>query len=164
MLTFINTSFWLIVCFGMAWLVRFFPREWYEKSWVFKSYTFEKRMYKTIGVSRWKDKLPEWGRLVNFEKKNLDKELSLKYVDKFILETYYAEAGHFGMAIVGFACILINPADQMTMALTCSIVNFCVQIPFCLIQRYNRPRLELLRKRLERKNGRLPEGRTLRAL
>ncbi len=47
----------------------------------------------------------------SFEKKHFNKELSLKYVDKFILETYYAEMGHLGMAIFGFACILVNPSN-----------------------------------------------------
>lgn len=105
-----------------------------------------------MGDFKWKDKLPEWGKVWNFEKKNLNKELSLKYVDKFILETYYAEIGHLGMAIFGFACILVNPTDYALMAFICSIINLIIQIPFCIIQRYNRPRLVRLKLRLEYKN------------
>ena len=92
----------------------------------------------------------------NFEKKHLNKVLSLKYVDKFIFETYYAEMGHIGMAIFGFAYILVNPSDYALMAFISSIINLIIQIPFCLIQRYNRPRLIRLKLklklRLERKN------------
>jgi len=153
---FINTSFWLIVCFGMAYFVRIFPKEWYEKNlWFFKEYPFERQLYKNIGVGSWKDKLPEWGKVMKFEKRNLRKELTLEYVDRFILETYYAEVGHVGMAILGFACILINPNDYALMAIICSFVNLIVQLPFCLIQRYNRPRLLKIKSRLENKNSKL---------
>ncbi|MFG6149341.1 glycosyl-4,4'-diaponeurosporenoate acyltransferase CrtO family protein [Halobacillus sp. B23F22_1] len=41
----------------------------------------------------------------------------------------------------GIAWDYVNPSGQVKMALISSIVNFIIQIPFCLIQRYNRPRL-----------------------
>jgi len=149
----INTSFWLVCCFGVAFLIRFFPKSLYkENRGFFKEHPFEKKLYKKILVEKWKDKLPEWGRVWNFEKKNLNKELSLRYIDKFILETKYAEVGHLGMAILGFACILVNPSDYANMAVICSIINLVIQIPFCLIQRYNRPRLVRLKLRLEYKS------------
>ena len=154
-LTLVNTAFWLACCFGFAWGVRLIPKSIYEKStWFFNERAYEKRFYKLIKIERWKDKLPEMGKLLNFEKKHLKKELDLDYVNKFIQETYYAEFGHLCMAIFGFACILVNPSDYALMALICSIVNFIVQIPFCLIQRYNRPRLLRLKRRLEYKEGR----------
>ncbi len=142
----INTTFWLIVCFGMAYGVRLIPCSFYEKNtWLFHERSYEKRFYKKIQLSRWKDKLPEWGDVFNFEKKNLHKELNKNYLNKFILETYYAEVGHIGMGIVGFTCIVVNPESFARFALICSSVNLVVQIPFCLIQRYNRPRLTRLR-------------------
>ncbi|QHA91008.1 hypothetical protein [Bacillus sp. N1-1] len=142
----INTTFWLVVCFGLAYGVRLIPRSFYEKNtWVFHERSYEKRFYKKIQLSLWKDKLPEWGNVFNFEKKNLHTELNKEYLNKFILETYYAEVGHIGMGIVGFACIVVNPEGFTRFALICSSVNLVVQIPFCLIQRYNRPRLIRLR-------------------
>ncbi|HWK23816.1 MAG TPA: hypothetical protein VNS08_12365 [Ureibacillus sp.] len=148
----INTSFWLILCFGFAFLVRYFPKSFYEKNqWFFKEYRFEKKIYKRIQVDKWKDKLPEWGSVFKFEKKNLNQNLSISYINTFILETKYAEIGHLGMAILGFACILVNPSDYAMMAIICSTINFIIQIPFCLIQRYNRPRLNRIKLRLENK-------------
>lgn len=53
---------------------------------------------------------PEWGKVWNFGRNNhLKQELSLEDVERFILETYRAEIGNIGMAILGFACILVNP-------------------------------------------------------
>lgn len=147
----INTLFWFICCFGTAFLVRKIPTSFYEKNqWFFKERKIEKKLYKKIYLKKWKDKLPEWGKIWNFEKKNLKKELDLNYIDTFILETKYAEIGHLVMAILGFACIIVNPSDYMMMALICSFVNVFVQLPFCFIQRYNRPRLVKLKKRLKK--------------
>jgi glycosyl-4,4'-diaponeurosporenoate acyltransferase len=149
----VNTSFWLVCHFGIAWGVRLFSRSLYERNkWFFKEYPFEKRLYKKIHLVKWKDKLPELGRMMNFEKKHLKKQVSLKYIDKFILETYYAEFGHLAIAILGFLCILVNPSEYIRMALICSVINFIIQIPFCLIQRYNRPRLVRLKSRLNKGN------------
>lgn len=147
----INTSFWFVCCFGMAWIVRAVPKSLYNQSrWFFKEKFFERCLYKKINIASWKDKLPEWGKFLNFEKKNLKKELSIEYIDKFILETYYAEIGHLGIAVFGFACILVNPSSYALMALIFAIVNFLIQIPFILIQRYNRPRLIRLRLKYKR--------------
>ena len=152
----INTSFWLVICFGLAFLVRVVPEEYYYKlQWLFKKRGFEDKLYQFIHMSKWKDKLPEMGKVFNFEKKNLSKELDLAYINQFIRETYYAEMGHLAMAVLGFACILVNPSEYAGMALICSVVNLLVQLPFCLIQRYNRPRLLSLKARLERKHQRI---------
>ena len=146
----INTSFWLLCYFGIAWGVRVFPRALYENNiWFFKNYPFEKELFKILRVEKWKDRLPEWGKLLNFEKKYLKKVLSLEYIDKFIMETYYAEFGHLAIGICGFLCILVNPKEYIVMATICSIVNFIIQIPFCIIQRYNRPRLYRIKNRLK---------------
>lgn len=149
----INTLFWLVCCLGTAHVVRFLPKSWYEKQdWFFAEHSFEKKLYKRIRLDRWKDKLPEGGGLWKFQKKELHETLTLEYTDRFILETKYGEVGHWCMAVLGFACIWVNPSSYANVALICAIVNVIVQIPFCLIQRYNRPRLIRLKSRLARKN------------
>ncbi|CAM3571742.1 MULTISPECIES: hypothetical protein [Saccharibacillus] len=154
----INTSFWLLCCLGTAHAVRFLPAAWYRKNdWFFAERSFEKKAYKKIRLDRWKHKLPEAGGLWKFQKKNLNEKITVDYADKFILETKYGEVGHFAMAILGFACIAVNPHEYVGMALICAGVNVVVQIPFCLIQRYNRPRLIRLRARLARKGSELQD-------
>lgn len=151
-ITIINTAFWLVCCFGMAWFVRIFPNSLYNPAnGFFKEKPYERKLYKKMNVAGWKDKLPEWGKLLNFEKKNLHKEITLEYIDQFILETCYAEAGHLGMAVTGFACIFVNSSANFLMALSFSAANVCIQIPFILIQRYNRPRLLRLRSKYTKK-------------
>lgn len=149
----INTVFWLVCCLGTAHAVRFLPKSWYARNdGFFTERAFEKKLYKKIRIDRWKDKLPEGGGLWNFQKKNLHEKLTPEYADRFILETKYGEVGHWCMAVLGFACVLVNPSEYAGMAFACAGVNVIVQIPFCLIQRYNRPRLIRLRSRLAYKN------------
>ncbi|MDO3411321.1 hypothetical protein QWJ34_16265 [Saccharibacillus sp. CPCC 101409] len=152
----INTLYWLVCCLGTAHAVRFLPGSWYEKNdWFFAERSFERKLYKKVRIDRWKDRLPEGGGLWKFQKKTLHEKITLEYADKFILETKYGEVGHLAMAILGFACIGVNPGDYALMAFMCAGINLIVQIPFCLIQRYNRPRLIRLRSHLAHrsKNG-----------
>lgn len=146
---FLNTSFWFACCFGIAFLVRLIPVSAYQKlHWFFKEQSFERRFYKKINIHKWKDVLPEWGSVWNFKKSHLKKELTVHYLEQFIMETYYAEIGHLGMAIFGFCSILVNPNEYAFMALVLSVINVMIQIPFCIIQRYNRPRLLRLKSRM----------------
>ena len=55
-----------------------------------------------------------------------------------IKETCIAEAAHLALMIMGFGCASIWEGKG---GVVISIVYFIVNIPFVLIQRYNRPRL-----------------------
>lgn len=111
-----NTAFWLIVCFGSAYAVRYLPDSWYKASY-FEEKPLERRLYRTLRINSWKDRLPEWGSVFHFEKKNLREDLDLVYLRRFIMETYYSESGHSMMAVLGFGCLLLNPASYSGMAL-----------------------------------------------
>lgn len=78
---------------------------------------------------------------MNSTLKNLKSELTPEYLNKVIMQTYYVEFGHLIIALFVFLSILVNPNEYFLMAIIFSIVNFFIRIPFCLIQRHNRPRL-----------------------
>lgn len=143
----INTTFWLILNYGIAYGSHLLPKVIFQNNFFFREKSFERNLYKTIKISKWKDKLPA----VNSTLKKLKIQLNSQYFNKVIMQTYYAEFGHLAIAILGFLCILVNPNEYFLMALICSIVNFFIHIPFCLIQRYNRPRLLKMKSRLENK-------------
>ena len=145
-----NTAFWIACCFLPAYAVRKLPTAIYRLPLFMKSTAFEQRIWKVLRVPRWKDHLPEWGHVFHFQKRSLQ-TISPAYIERFIQETKYAELGHVAMAILGFLCIPLNPPSQFTMALCCALVNMCIQLPFCIIQRYNRPRLLRIQQRLIQK-------------
>lgn len=148
----INTSFWLILNYGVAYGSRLLPKGIFQSNLFFKEKSFERKLYKLIKINNWKDQLPA----VNSTLKSLKKELNPKYLDQVIMQTYYAEVGHLTIAVLGFLSIFINPNEYFWMAFICSVVNFLIHIPFCLIQRYNRPRLFKLKSRIERQSGNSP--------
>lgn len=142
-----NTLFWLCCCFWLAYAVRVLPTRVYKMRLFTTTTSIEQQLWTYLRVHRWKDMLPEWGHIFRFQKRSLH-QLSPAYVERFIQETQYAELGHLLMAICGFFCIPLNPPSQYVMALCCALVNVCIQLPFCVIQRYNRPRLIRLHERL----------------
>lgn len=140
----INTSFWLILNYGVAFVSPLLPKRIFRDNFFFKEKSFERKLYKSIRINRWKDKVPA----VNSTLKSFKNERTTDYLDQVIMQTYYAEFGHVTIAVLGFLCIVINPNDYFLMALICAIVNFFIHIPFCLIQRYNRPRLYKVKSRI----------------
>ena len=140
-----NTSFWLILNYGVAYGVQLLPESIFQNNFFFKEKSLERKLYKCMRIKDWKEKVPTMNPIL----KKLKKERTPDYLEKVMMQTYYAELGHVIIAIVGFLSIVINPSEYFLMALISSIVNFFIHIPFCLIQRYNRPRIRKLRTRIE---------------
>ena len=130
----------IIVIFSMdglvALLVKMLPEKWFKKNGkIFKIFKWEKGFYQKIGIKKWKDKIPEWGKLANFSKRKLINPTNNEYVSKFIVESKYGEVIHFSSIFVGFLVIFILP-------LKVCLLN----CPSLFILRYNRPKLETLYK------------------
>ena len=125
-------------------LGRVFPRKWiFEDRFPFKSFGFEKggRIYNKIGIMKWKTKLPDASVTIT---KILPKFLPRKRIAQgdqipiLIKETCIAEATHVLVAILGFGCVFIwNGIGGWIVSIAFLIFN----IPFIIIQRFNRPRL-----------------------
>ena len=125
-------------------LGRVFPRKWiFEDRFPFKSFDFEKggRIYNKIGRMKWKTKLPDASVTIT---KILPKFMPRKRIDQgdqipiLIKETCIAEATHVLVAILGFGCVFIwNGIGGWIVSIAFLLFN----IPFIIIQRFNRPRL-----------------------
>lgn len=138
----------------LAFLVgRVLPKKWFKHDSVwFKSQPFELegKFYDRFYIRKWKDFMPDMSKILPFmmPSKSLktgrqrpeDVELNLQ-------ETCIAEVIHNILAIVGFGCVLIWPGvGGVVMSLLCLLGN----IPFVMIQRYNRPRFAKIYDRLKR--------------
>ncbi|WP_078080492.1 hypothetical protein [Planococcus faecalis] len=152
----VNTSFWFLLNYSVFLGTPLLPKGIFQKNFFFKEKSFESNLYKSIRIKKWKDKLP----VMNSTLKGLNNELNPAYLDKMISQTYYAEFGHLIIAVLGFLCIFVNPNEYFLMAFISAIVNFFIHIPFCLIQRYNRPRLVKVKSRIETNSRSLVFGRT----
>ena len=127
----------------VAYIIHKLPNKWfnpYKK--IFYVFSFERKFYESIGIRKWKDRIPEMGQLCNFKKDKIAEINNNDYLYKFLEETCYAEVLHFWSAILGFLIIFFFPI-KLALYITgpVALVNMFLQILPVFIQRYTRPKL-----------------------
>ena len=132
----------------IAWLTRLLPARAVDPFLrVYRVAKWEKKLYKRLGIVKWKDKIPETGGLlVKFQKKKVLDFHDNEYLMTFMRESVYAEVMHVLSAIAGLVfplvCVLVPSwAWLVRMALPVALVNFVLQALPVLVQRYVRPQL-----------------------
>lgn len=119
---------------------------------LFRCFPFERegKLYEKIGIRKWQKRLPDMSRI--FPTMMPAKNLRGKYGERLsimIQETCVAEAVHIAVGIAGLPCLWIWPGiGGVTVT---AMFIFLLNVPFILIQRYNRPRLIRLQKKLTSK-------------
>jgi len=142
-----------------AFIVNKLPKKIFNKnSKIFKIYKWERRFYEKIGIKKWKDHIPELGKLGNFSKSKLENPNDNTYVDRFIKECVIGEVVHVCGIIFGFT-VLFYFRFALTIGLPVAIINIFLNIPSIMILRYNRPKLEVIlemnRRLAERKKQKI---------
>ena len=113
---------------------RFRPRDWERGG----------RWYKdTLRINSWKDRIPQYTSKDGFSKEHLD-DVSIEYLNQFIMETCRGEWMHLSGALCAVLLLVINPIG---FGLVFAFLDLLGNLPFAAIQRYNRFRLQTLRKR-----------------
>jgi len=157
LLTLLNTAFWLTLHYGFAGLITHLPKSLQSQWFDYRRPRFqvsgkEMAWYRKIGLPKWKDHLPQFNR--DFDKRHLRKNLSAEYLETFLFNTCRAEVIHVGIAILGWLSLLFcllcgDPIANLPLfAAIAAFIGLC-NLPFALIQRYNRNRLERLLKRFQ---------------
>ena len=150
--SFLDMLIWNIIIVGL-WHVGFFiacqklpdskfspDKERYaEKSWEHGG-----RWYREyLKIQLWKDRVPQHIGKEGFSKQHLT-DVSIDYLDEFILETCRGEWLHWKDCICAIIALLINP---LLVGIVASFLILLANLPFAMIQRYNRFRLQVLRKK-----------------
>ena len=124
------------------------PRRWFSGDrWPWASAPFEKegRFWRKLGVHRWKDKVPDMSRLLgDMVKKQLAPDGKTDYA-LLVQETCVAECVHFCLGLLPLGAFALCRSGWMV----CIVAVYILlgNLPFQIIQRYNRPRLlRLMRK------------------
>ncbi len=131
---------------------RVLPKSWFQADrFPWKSYGFEKcgEFYRKLNIHKWQKKLPDMSRI--FPQLMPVKALKVDYKDRLpemIQETCVAEAVHAGLCITGLYALKICPGTGGKVMYGIYVLLF--NLPFILIQRYNRPRLIRLDAKLQR--------------
>lgn len=105
-----------------------------------------------LKIKKWKDKLPQYVPKNGFSKRHLRciSKLSKEYIEKFIIETCRAEWNHMMCCMYWVVAVFTNSG---LCGLFFSIVSIVANLPFLIIQRFNRIRLNNLIKQQEIANN-----------
>lgn len=130
-----------------------FPKSTFDPSkekYVAKAWEHGGRLYKEkLKINIWKDKVPQFIGKGGFSKRHLT-DVSIDYLDEFIFETCRGEWTHRKNCLSIIIPLLLNP---LLIGIFFSFLILLGNVPFLLIQRYNRFRLQTLRKRRLREMG-----------
>ena len=122
---------------------------YFYKRWLYKERSWEEggRLYdRLFGVRRWKAKLPEMSDFLKFtfSKKHL-KSTDDNYLARFVMESCRSEWTHWTII---FSSLLFLLWNEFIPAFKIILMAITLNLPYIIIQRYNRPRIvRLLEKR-----------------
>lgn len=134
----------LVMISGFHW-----PRELFDytaKFFLPKKWEINSDIYSILKVSKWKDKVPDVSKYI---KKIPAKQITKSSVDAIkilIKETCVAEVAHYLLIILA---IPINFISDGLSGFICFLMYSLGNLPYIIIQRYNRPRLIKLLEKME---------------
>ncbi len=116
----------------------------------FRSFAFERdgAVYLKLGVKKWKDEVPDMSKILPgvMPSKKAPFGADLDEVVLSIQETCVAEFVHAVLAVLGIACVEIWEGGG---GAAVSVAYFIGNMPYIVIQRYNRPKLVRIAERLK---------------
>lgn len=130
----------------------FLPRKWFHfDRFPYRTRKWEKdgKLYNNIHIRRWKGKMPDMSRICPIMAPKKLAVVRAENVELLIHESCVAELIHVLLIPTGLGCIGIWESGGVVFFLLWAIGN----VPFILIQRYNRPILCKLYFKLKVKEG-----------
>ena len=111
------------------------------------------KIYEKLHIKSWQSKIPDVSKVLHrwMPRKKLIVGFNAETVRMMIRETCTAEAVHSLLNVAGLW--LLNLWEGLGGILMYLIYVIIGNLPFILVQRYNRPRLKVLLSRLELKEG-----------
>lgn len=147
----------VVSTFFIAYIASLFGTKFYEpERKIFHVFKFEKKLYESVGIKKWKDKIPELGKqLAGFDKSTLVEPDNPEYIHKFLIENCKGSFLHTISIIYSilslFILIFFLPYPFiLTMWLPTTVVAVIVHSLSLMILRYTRPKLRVLYERLKR--------------
>jgi len=131
------------------------PRRWFSHSrFPYRAYRWEKngKIYKKLRIDAWKDRMPDMSRVMrDMVPKRVGKAPHSHDVWILVAETCRAEIVH--LCLCALSPVIWLFWRSFVGIVLCFVVILC-NLPFILIQRYNRPTLVALAQRLEAREER----------
>lgn len=117
----------------------------------FRSYKWEKegRIYNILKISVWKDKIPDMSKVMHDMTPKKIERISSQEASILLTETCVAETVHWTEIILASIYLILFPSSANT--ILWAVWTLLANLPFILVQRYNRPRLQKMHDLLANK-------------
>lgn len=130
------------------------PRNWFcadKMPYILRAWEKDGKVYEKLKIRSWKDKLPDVSKVrPSMLPKSLESFPSDMELCRLIRETCVAEMMHVSLIVAGLPCAWIwTGPGGLAISSAWAVLN----LPFILIQRYNRPRLLRLLVRMGAKGN-----------
>ena len=107
------------------------------------------KVYEKLGIKHWKDRLPDMSKIMPDMVKKKMSAVKSQGMDVLIAETCVAECVHWALILLSLGIFFFwRGAWAVVFWL---VYNLLGNLPFIIIQRYNRPRLVMLEQRRKRR-------------
>ena len=122
---------------------RLLPKKWFDwNAAFFACWPIENggKIYERFHIRRWKDIAPDMNKILPAlmpGRAPRAMHSSKEEVEGLLQETCVAEVIHLALAVLGFQCVHIWPGFP---GLLIALLHAVGNLPFIMIQRYNRPR------------------------
>lgn len=113
-------------------------------------------IYIKLGIKKWKDALPDMSKIMkDMVPKKVRFGSSSADVERLILETCVAEITHDILCLVSPVIIFFWAQTSLITGVLLTLLYIICNIPFIMIQRFNRPNLMRLAERLSKREQRM---------
>ncbi|MBQ7801301.1 MAG: glycosyl-4,4'-diaponeurosporenoate acyltransferase [Oscillospiraceae bacterium] len=118
------------------------PRRWFRaERFPYRPFSWERegKIYEKLHIRVWKDRVPDMSRLLrSMVPKAVTARPTAESLDRLVRETCVAEAVHWALAVLSLGVLKIWKGLG---GWICYGLCLLGNLPFIIIQRYNRPRL-----------------------
>lgn len=146
---------WSMIYVGVTGLISFYvgaaiPRKWFDDNkYPFLPYKWEKdgKIYERFNIRKWKGEIIDMSKIMNnILPKKLMPSAKVYDIQRLIEETCVAEVVHWVLCITSFGNYWIwkKTTEGIFVWILCIIGN----LPFIIVQRYNRPHLRNIRDKM----------------
>lgn len=128
------------------------PRAWFSaEKFPYRAAKWENggKAYEKLGIKRWKDHLPDMSKIMPDMVKKKMSAAKEQGMEVLIEETCVAECVHWALIVLSLGIFLFWRSPWSIVFWL--VYNILGNLPFIIIQRYNRPRLVMLEQRRKRR-------------
>lgn len=136
-------------------LGRALPRRWFRyRVFPYRDHPLEQRgnLYRRLYIHKWHNHVPDMSRIFRgwMPPKRLEAGVDSAAVEVMVQETCVAEFTHVALCVTGLAVLWIWPGPGGAALYVLYVLG---NLPFILIQRFNRPKLVQLMEKLRRRGA-----------